>query len=124
MIKAWSKDQRQIAKSSAEAELYAANYGAEQAKGIQSFATDLNIPLRIELCVDASASKGIMERRGLGKTRHIEVQDLWLQDQIEQGTLRVRKIHTDSNVSDMGTKPLDRCKVEAHMCSTNQERTK
>ena len=84
MVKAWLKDHRQFAKSSAEAELYAANYGVEQAKGIQSSAGDLNIPLRIELCIDASAEKGIMERRGLGKTRHIEVQDLWLQDQLKQ----------------------------------------
>ena len=85
--------------------MYAANFGVEQAKGIQSFAQDLNIEIKLRLCIDASATKAIIERRGLGKTRHIEVEDLWLQDQLKSGKLRVIKVHTDHNMSDIGTKP-------------------
>ena len=40
---------------------------------------DMGVNMKIRLRTDASAAKGIASRRGLGKVRHIEVHQLWLQ---------------------------------------------
>ena len=37
-----------------------------------------------EVIIDSSAAKGIASRRGLGKVRHIEVHQLWLQDKVQK----------------------------------------
>ena len=43
-------------------------------------------------------------RRGLGKVRHIELTELWVQDQVARGKIRIRKISGADNVSDSLTK--------------------
>ena len=53
---------------------------------------------------DSSAAKGICGRRGLGKVRHIDVGELWVQDKVKEGALIVKKVPGTSNLSDMLTK--------------------
>ena len=81
-IRSWSKDQAKIAKSSAEAELYAANYGAAQALGTQSTMREFGWKVPVELQVDVAATIGTLHRRGLGRMRHLEVEELWLQQEL------------------------------------------
>ena len=111
----WSKDQDIIATSSAEAELHAASYGAMQLKGLQSISIDLGRELRGHIHIDASAAIGVMKRQGLGKLRHIQVRDLWLQQEIKEGRLHVHKVDTKANPADLGTKPLSKEEVERHV---------
>ena len=70
-VKTWSVNQKNIALSSGEAELYAANRGAAEAIGLKSIGRDFLDNLYIVLHVDANAAIGIASRRGLGKIRHI-----------------------------------------------------
>lgn len=76
-IKTWSSTQQVIALSSAEAELYALIKCACQCIGLISLANDFGISLGAQVMTDASAALGIVQRRGLGKLRHIDVQWLW-----------------------------------------------
>ena len=46
-------------------------------------------------------------RRGSGKVRHIEVNQLWLQDKIMKGIIKVNKIGTGNNIADILTKHVD-----------------
>ena len=78
LIKAWSSTQPIIAMSSGEAEYYAMVKGASMALNLQAMAKDVGYALKIALCVDSSAAIGISSRRGLGKVRHIELNQLWL----------------------------------------------
>ena len=80
LLRSWSKEQPLIALSSGEAELYAANFGAQQALGLRSLAQDMEIDVKIGLELDASAAIGILERQGLGKVRRVQTNDLWLQE--------------------------------------------
>lgn len=41
---------------------------------------DLGWELQVPLWIGSSAAKGVRGRLGLGRTRHIEVRFLWLQD--------------------------------------------
>ena len=65
---------------------------------------DVAVKPGIELCVDASAAVGIASRRGLGKQRHIELNELWLQDQVARGRISIRKVDGKVNFSDSLTK--------------------
>ena len=114
-IRAWSKDQDIIALSSAEAELHAASYGTMQTKGTQSVGRDLEWEMAINLHIDASAALGVMKRQGLGKLRHIQVRDLWLQQELKEKRLIAHKIDTKLNPADLGTKALSAEEMARHI---------
>ena len=78
VIKTWSKDQAHLALSSAEAELYGGNLGGQHALGIQNILREWGIETKITIRMDASAAIGIITRRGSGKLRHIQTNELWL----------------------------------------------
>ena len=74
------KIQNTIAQSSAEFELLAIVFAATEALGCMFLATDLALVFDTRLHVDAAAALGILERRGVGRIRHLDVGALWLQD--------------------------------------------
>ena len=53
--------------------------GASVGLGLQSALRGFDVEARLTLKSDASAAVPIASRRGLGKVRHIEVCQLWLQ---------------------------------------------
>ena len=53
---------------------------------------------------DSAVSLGIVQRRGLGKLRHIQVQFLWIQGAVRDQLLKVRKIPGAENPADLLTK--------------------
>ena len=61
---------------------------------------------------DATAAIGISQRLGLGKVRHLSVADLWIQQRVRLGELRIDKLCGEENTSDMLTKPLDRPRID------------
>ena len=73
---------------------------------------DLGIITRVEILIDSSAAVGVISRSGLGKLRHIEVQDLWLQEAVKAGRLAIFKIKGEHNDSDLGTNPLGRRAIQ------------
>ena len=78
VIKSWSKTQSLIALSSAESEFYAILKASAETLGVLSMMKDLGYTLQGEIWGDASAALGIINRHGLGKTRHIEISLLWV----------------------------------------------
>ena len=115
LIKSWSSTQPVIALSSGEAELYALVKAAAQAKGLCSLLADFGFESQISVHTDSIAAIGIVHRRGLGKTRHIEVQYLWVQDNVNRKTMKVEKIGTKENPADMLTKGLKRETIDEHI---------
>ena len=81
-IKHWPVTQTTIALSSGEAGLGGICRGASIGLGLQALAADLNIHLKFEMLMDATAAMGICRRRGLGKVRHLHVSNLWVQDRL------------------------------------------
>jgi hypothetical protein len=121
VIKTWSNTQSTIALSSGEAEYYGMVKGGSQALGVKSMLHDLGVNLNIRLRTDASAAKGIATRRGLGKIRHIEVNQLWLQEKVNSGEIQVMKVKGEGNLADGLTKPLDGPGTKKHVGLTGQE---
>ena len=114
VIKTWSSTQHVIALSSGEAELYALTRGATMAKGLMSMLNDFHLNAQATIYSDASAAIGISHRRGLGKTRHIEVQELWIQDEIARKALKVTKVSTHHNPADIMTKAVNQELMTRH----------
>ena len=115
LIRSWSKDQDIIALSSAEAELHAASYGAMQLKGLKSLSRDVGLEFKLNVHIDASAAIGIIRRQGLGKLRHIEVRDLWLQQEVKDKMISLHKVESWCNPADLGTKALGQREIERHV---------
>ena len=104
VIKQWSRTQQNLALSSGEAELYAATKGGAEGLGVSNLLVDMGGErLQVRLCIDASAAVGAIVKRGSGRMKHIETQELWIQQAVHRGTLRCEKIPRDKNCADMLT---------------------
>ena len=96
--------------------------GACQAMGIRNMLRDLGVfQEKVEVKTDASAAIGIASRRGAGKVRHIETNQLWLQEKVSQGEIKVIKIKGTENPADHLTKALNAEGIKKHLADTNQE---
>ena len=92
-----------------------------QGLGIRALLGDLGVERTVVLNTDASAAIGIASRRGLGKVRHIEVSQLWLQQRVANGDLSVQKVDGVSNLADALTKHLQKGPLTSHMESVRLE---
>ena len=92
MIRGWSTTQAVIALSSGEAEYYGMARGTSLARGVRSLMNDLGEEAGAMLMTGASAAIGIAKRRGLGKVRHLEMSQMWLQEQVEAKHIDIRKV--------------------------------
>ena len=80
---------------------------AQQIASMVSIAADFDIALHAVVHSDSAAALGIAYRRGLGgKTRHVKVQYLWIQDAVANKELKIDKVNTLENPADMLTKFL------------------
>ena len=107
LLKAFSRTQANIALSSAEAELYATVLAASEGLGMKAMARDFAMTMSPYLNVDASAAIGIVQRKGLGKLRHLDTQSLWIQDAVRQRRVMIEKVKGTENPADLMTKHLD-----------------
>ena len=77
----------------------------------------------MRVSTDASAAKGIASRRGLGKIRHVEVHQLWVQDKVASGDIEVRKVDGKTDIADGLTKHVSAEDIRVHMGNTYQAYT-
>ena len=123
-IKSWSVTQSVISLSSGEAEYYAMVKGASVALGFKSILKEVGVDVMIELKCDASAAIGIVMRKGLGRVRHIDVTQLWLQEKVAEKKIRITRVKSVENVSDGLTKGISGPEVMWMMGEVGQEITK
>ena len=104
--KTWSSTQAIIALSSGEAEYYGVVKASSIGLGCQALLKDLGITNSLTVHTDAEAAKGIASRMGLGKTRHIDVHYLWVQERVRNGDIALQKVKGTENPADLLTKHL------------------
>lgn len=132
-IKGWCKTQQCVTLSSAEAELVAMNKGAADLLGTLSMYADVGecihrgdnpgsahvagpgvSALVGVVCGDSSAAIAISQRRGVGKLRHINVGQLWIQERVLEKDVSLRKVMGEANPADLLTKHLSEPKKDVH----------
>ena len=107
VIKATAKGQAVIALSSGEAEYYGLISTTSACLGEQAMLSDWGIQCPVVINMDATTGISIGSRRGLGKVKHIHTCFLWVQEIIDSGRIKLRKVGTGSMLADLMTKPLD-----------------
>ena len=82
--------------------------GCSQGLGLQSLLADLGWKLPLRVLSDATAAIGIARRKGIGKIRHLDATDLWIQDVIRSGRISLDKVLGASNPADILTKYVEK----------------
>ena len=114
-IKTWCASQGAFASSSAGAEFYAMVEAVTRAKGLLILAKEMGfeeLSLVVHLGTDSNAANSFVNRRGLGKMRHLDIRDLWLQKEIREGKVEVHKVLGTENPADLMTKILTVREIE------------
>ena len=123
-VKCWSSTQGPIALSSAEAEYYSMVEGVTRAIGLKNLAAEVGVVFGatpIILYTDSTAAKSFASRRGLGKMRHIETRELWLQESVNKKDVLLKKVQGEDNPADLMTKYLQAKDITKHVRSLGIE---
>ena len=117
----WSKTQPVVALSSGEAELNSVLKGASEVLGVQTMMKELGEDLGARVRTDSSACVGMVHRQGMGKIKHIEVKQLWIQEKVKKDVLKISKVPRAENPSDCLTHHWSRKEGEEHLRSIGGE---
>ena len=88
--------------------------------GARSVLKDLGSTARICVMTDSSAAKGMASRKGLGKVRHVEVSQLWVQQKVGSGEIELKKVEGTNNLADALTKHVEPDGIRKHLEGTHQ----
>ena len=109
-----SRGQRVVALSSGESEFYSSISTAADAlflRAVLGFALGDSSGIELKLLGDSSAARGIQQRRGSGKIRHLEARHLWLQSKVKSGEVKIGAVATKWNPADIATKALSKDRI-------------
>ena len=68
---------------------------------------------------DSTAGRGMCQRTGVGKERHLELRFLWIQERLRLKAFRLNKETTEELTSDILTKYCEWPKIEQHCATLN-----
>ena len=71
--------------------------------GIQSVAKDLGIECGLNLHLGAAATMCLVNRKGLGKAKHVDIQNVWIQEASKAGKFVTKKVCTNVKRTDLTT---------------------
>ena len=66
---------------------------------MQSMMVDLGFSAQVRFWTDSNAAKAKASSRGLGKTRHVELNYLWLQEVTKSGRVKMRRVPGEQNLT-------------------------
>jgi hypothetical protein len=108
-----------VAKSSTESEYISASEASQEAIWMKEFITEPGVvpsaldPMTI-YCDNMGAIANAQEPRSHNKLKHIKLRFHSIHEYVEDGNLKICKLHTDLNVADSLTKALPGAKHDLH----------
>ena len=121
LIKGWSSTQSVIALSSGEAEYYGMVKGASVSIGLRGIMSDLGVKAAVRIRTDSSAALGVAKRKGIGKIRHIEMNQLWLQEKVSDKEIEIIKVRGSENIADQMAKYTEQAVFKLHLEQIKQK---
>ena len=104
----FARRQSLVSLSSAEAEFYAACSAISEALAIKRLLLLAGfgpaLPVRARL--DSSSARALLQRRGVGRVRHLDARVLWAQELVERRAVVIATVRGADNEADIGTKLL------------------
>ena len=104
VLKLVRRGQAVIALVSTESEFHGLTTAASESLGGRFFAVDLGLKLGLSTSMDALAGAASSTRRGIGRVKHLATLFLWVQDFVTRGDVKITKLNTSVNVSNILTK--------------------
>ena len=77
----------------------------------------------VVLSTDSSSAKSFVSRRGLGRMRHIEAKELWLQEAVCRGRVQLKKVDGTVNPADLFIQYLSNVEIDIHLDTLNISRS-
>ena len=102
-----SLTQTVISLHSCEAQFYAASACAAELLGLAELFKELHLSVSLKLEMDSDSARHVLQRRGPGGLKHIEVRCLALQQWIRDMRLTVGRVATQNNTAGIFTKYLN-----------------
>ena len=87
--------------------------------GLQSVMADLGIKTTCLMKTDSTAAKGMTNRRGHGKVKHLQTCELWLQEVVKDKRITIQKVGAKFSPADLMTKHLDSRTAAEHLKRLN-----
>ncbi|OLQ07454.1 Retrovirus-related Pol polyprotein from transposon TNT 1-94 [Symbiodinium microadriaticum] len=110
MVASFVRSQRSIALSSGESEFIAVVGGSSEALYIADCLRFLveaeGLEIEVRSRSDSAACRGITQRVGCGRVRHLDASLLWVQMAVKAKKLVIGTVAGSLNPADIGTKPL------------------
>ena len=78
--------------------------------------------MKLVLCTDASACKGMLLRHGAGKVKHLSVKQLWSQECVRAYNVTIQRVPREQNPSDVLTHSVSHPTMETQMEKLNVRR--
>ena len=99
-----SRTTEQHALSSGESEIMSMSEVLKEAKLMQYNLEFCGMGLLpIVLHTDADVARAFCHKRGVGRMKHLDVRHCWLQEELEKGNSKVKRVDRKFNASDMLT---------------------
>ena len=76
---------------------------------------DLGFDLTLIIESNSSSAKAFASRRGLGKERHVQTRNWWIQDMVAANSFSIKNIPTADYISNALTKAIDRKILDIHL---------
>ena len=113
LMESYVRCQKSIALSSGKSEYIAMVGGVSEAMFIQHCWEFLTGDKPELMCrSDSSAARSPAQRVGIGRSRHIAANLLWIQQKVVEKLLKIRPIGTAFNPADAGTKCLSKARMK------------
>ena len=68
---------------------------------------------------DSTAGRGMCQRTGVGKVRHLELRFWWIQERLRLKAFRLNKETTEEMTADILTKYYEWSEIEQHCATLN-----
>ncbi len=88
---------------------------AAEGRGLKSMAQDLGWIWSVRLWTGSSACMGTCGRSRFGRLKHLDVEDLWLQEAVRNKKVELFKIAGSCNMADLLTKHLGCATLGRHV---------
>lgn len=108
VLKTWSRTQSTIALSSGEAELYAITKAACHCMGAAAMVFDFKYQTDARINTHSTAALGMVYGRGVGRTRHLDVQSSWIQEKHAEKRIHIDTVDTKRSLAYLMTKHVFR----------------
>ena len=74
------------------------------------------------LAIDAKATEHILHRHGIGRLKHMDMAYLCTHEDVTSKRLKVRRVRSEENVADLGTKALSKAVISKHSITLGRGR--